>query len=101
MERPVWLSAADGERLLAARPARNLLPTAIEQQLGVLLPALPALQAGLEAISAERADAQRTAHERVRAASGIGRSRARSGTAVEPVLPADILGAYILLPVLN
>ena len=101
VEGPVWLAAADGERLLAARPARNLLPTAIEQQLGMLLPALPALQAGLEAIAAERADAQRTAHERVRAASGIGRSRTRSGTAVEPVLPADILGAYVLLPVLN
>ena len=95
------MSAAEGERLLAARPARNLLPTAIEQQLGMLLPALPALQAGLEVIAAERADAQRAAHERVRAASGIRRSRAKSGATVEPVLPADILGAYVLLPVLN
>ena len=101
VEAPVWLSAADGERLLAARPARNLLPTAVGQQLDMLLPALPVLQAGLESVAAERADTQRAAHEGVRAASGIKRSRSRSRTAVEPVLPADILGAYVLLPVLN
>ena len=98
VEAPRWLSPEDGERLLAARPARNLPPTAIEQQLELLLPALPSFQAALESVAAERADAQRAAHERVRAASRAGRSRDRSRTTVEPVLPADILGAYVLMP---
>ena len=103
-ESPHWLSPEESERLLAAEPERNLLPTAVEQQLGVLLPALPAFQAALESVANERAEAQRAAHERVRTAS---RSRARATRggsrgriAVEPVLPVDVLGAYVLLPVL-
>ncbi len=103
-EAPQWLSPEEGERLLAAEPERNLLPTAVEQQLGVLLPALPAFQAALESVANERAEAQRAAHERVRAASRTraarGGSRGRGRIAVEPVLPVDVLGAYVLLPVL-
>ena len=103
-EAPHWLSPEEGERLLAAEPERNLLPTAVEQQLGVLLPALPAFQAALASVANERAEAQRAAHERVRAASRTraapGGSRGRGRVAVEPVLPVDILGAYVLLPVL-
>ena len=103
-EAPQWLSPEEGERLLAAEPERNLLPTAVEQQLGVLLPALPAFQVALESVANERAEAQRAAHERVRAASRTraarGGSRSRGRIAVEPVLPVDVLGAYVLLPVL-
>ena len=103
-EAPHWLSPEEGERLLAAEPERNLLPTAVEQQLGVLLPALPAFQAALASVANERAEAQRAAHERVRTASRTraapGGSRGRGRVAVEPVLPVDILGAYVLLPVL-
>ena len=101
-EAPQWLSPEEGERLLAAEPERNLLPTAVEQQLGVLLPALPGLQVALESVANERAEAQRAAHERVRAASRTRAARggSRSRIAVEPVLPVDVLGAYVLLPVL-
>ena len=103
-EAPQWLSPEEGERLLAAEPERNLLPTAVEQQLGVLLPTLPGLQVALESVANERAKAQRAAHERVRAASRTraarGGSRGRGRIAVEPVLPVDVLGAYVLLPVL-
>ena len=103
-EAPQWLSPEESERLLAAEPERNLLPTAVEQQLGVLLPALPAFQAALASVANERAEAQRAAHERVRAASRTraarGGSRSWGRIAVEPVLPVDVLGAYILLPVL-
>ena len=105
-ESPHWLSPEEGERLLAAEPERNLLPTAVEQQLGVLLPALPAFQAALESVANERAEAQRAAHERVRTASRSrarairGGSRGRGCITVEPVLPVDVLGAYVLLPVL-
>ena len=107
-ESPRWLPPEEGERLLAAEPERNLLPTAVEQQLGVLLPALPAFQAALESVANERAEAQRAAHERVRTASrsraratrGGSRGRGWGRIAVEPVLPVDVLGAYVLLPIL-
>ena len=104
-EAPHWLSPEEGERLLAAEPERNLLPTAVEQQLDLLLPALPDLQAALESVANERAEAQRAAHERVRAASCARRTsrggiRSRGRITVEPVLPVDVLGAYVLLPVL-
>ena len=90
---PCWISPEESERLLAARPEGNLLLTAIEQQLGLLLPALPKLRAALEAVAHERAEAQLGAHRRVRAAA-----RARGRVDIEPVLPVDLLGAYVLLP---
>lgn len=90
---PQWLMPEQGEHLLAARPDRNLLPTAIEQQLGLLLLALQRFQVALEGLARERAAAQLAAHERVREAA-----RAKGRVTVEPVLPADILGAYVLLP---
>ena len=95
-EAPQWLSPEESERLLAAQPERNLLPTAIDQQLGLLLPALSSLQAPLEHLADERAEAQLRAHQRVRTAT-----HGRGRISVEPVLPVDILGAYVLLPKLN
>jgi superfamily II DNA or RNA helicase len=96
MGAPQWLTPEDGERLLGARPERNLFPTAIDQQLGLLIPALPSLQAALARAAKERAAAQLEAHERVREAA-----RARGRVAIQPVLPVDILGAYVLLPRLS
>ena len=92
-EAPRWLSAEEGEHLLTARPERNLLPTALEQQLGLTLPRLAKLRAALEPVARERAEAQREAHERVRAAT-----RVKGRIGVKPVLPVDLLGVYVLLP---
>jgi superfamily II DNA or RNA helicase len=93
---PRWLTAEDGERLLTARPEQNLVKTAIDQQLGLLLPALPKLQRALEAVATERSAALLGAHQRVRAAL-----RTRGQVTITPVSPVDILGAYILLPILG
>ena len=93
---PDWLPAEEGESLMAARPERNLLPTAIDQQLGVLLPSLPVFQDSLESVAAERAARLMEAHRRVRAAT-----RAPRRIAVEPVLPVDLLAAFVLLPRLD
>ena len=92
-EAPRWFSPEESERLLTDRPERNLLPTALEQQLDFTLPALEKLRAALEPVAQERARAQREAHERVRAAT-----RAKGRVAVEPVLLVDLLGVYVLLP---
>jgi hypothetical protein len=78
---------------LIARPERTLIPTLVEQQLGLLLPALPKFQQALESVARERAAAQLAAHERVREAV-----RTKGRVTIQPVLPVDILGAYVLLP---
>jgi hypothetical protein len=93
---PQWLSPEEGERLLTARPERNLVQTAIDQQVGLLLSALPKFQQALQLVAKERAVAQLTAHERVREAA-----RSKGRVSIQPVLPVDILGAYVLLPRLN
>lgn len=95
-ESRAWLPSEDAERLLAATPDRNLLQTAINQQLGLLLPLLGRIQKDLEAVAADRAKAQLDAHERVREAS-----RTKGRVTIQPVLPVDVLGAYILLPRLS
>jgi superfamily II DNA or RNA helicase len=95
-DKPEWLTAAEGERLLTAKPDRTLIQTAIDQQLGLLIPALQRLQAALELVSMERATTLLATHERVREAS-----RTKGRVAVQPVLPVDILGAYVLLPRLS
>jgi hypothetical protein len=61
-----------------------------------LLPALPTFQAALQPVADARAAAQLAAHERVREAL-----RTRGRVSIQPVLPVDILGAYVLLPRLN
>lgn len=88
-----WLSRDEGEQLLSARPDRNLIQSAIDQQLAWLLPSLPAFQESLASIAGERANAQLAAHERVREAS-----RVKGRVSIRPVLPVDVLGAYVLLP---
>ena len=91
---PSWLAPGDAETLLAdARPEANLVKTAFDQQIDRLLAALPKYRAALEAVARERAGDQLTAHRRVRQAS-----RASGRISVEPALPVDILGAWVLLP---
>ena len=90
---PQWLTPEDGERLLGSRPDRNLIQTAVDQQLVLLLPALPIFQQTLALVAAQRANAQLSTHARVREAA-----RTKGRVTVQPVLPVDILGAYVLLP---
>jgi superfamily II DNA or RNA helicase len=92
-EAPHWFSSDQAEPLLTAPPDRNLSPTAIEQQIGLLLGALRKFQGALEPLAWDRAAALLAAHDRVREAA-----RAKGRVTIEPVLPADILGAYVLLP---
>jgi hypothetical protein len=95
-ESPQWLKPEEGERLLSVQPDKNLIATAIEQQIGILLPALLKFQKALEPIAADRAAAQLAAHERVREAA-----RTKGRVTIQPVVPVDILGAYVLLPRLS
>jgi superfamily II DNA or RNA helicase len=93
---PLWTDGERGEVLLFAKPEGNLVPTLIEQQLNSLATALPKLRVSLEEIARTRAKAQLETHKRVREAA-----RSRGKVSIEPVLPVDILGAYVLLPKLQ
>lgn len=90
---PQWLSPEESERLLTAKPERNMTATGIDQQIGLLLAALPKLRQSLDPVATQRAAAQLAAHERVREAA-----RTKGRAAIKPVLPVDILGSYIMLP---
>jgi len=96
LDTPRWLKSEENEVLLRARPERNLVPTAIEQQVDLLEGALPKIRKALESVAAERAAVQLSTHVAIREAT-----RSKSHASVSPVLPVDILGAYVLLPRLS
>jgi superfamily II DNA or RNA helicase len=89
---PEWMGAEESERLLGAKAEKTLIATAVQQQLTLLSSGLPAIQTALGDLAKDRAAAQLEAHERVREAVKSKRLKP------EPVLPVDILGAYVLLP---
>ena len=90
---PTWLTLDEASSLLDAPPAGNVSPDLAKGQAESLLEALPALDPALGGIAAERAEALGASHTRVRAAGRI-----LQDFLVEPVLPVDVLGAYVLLP---
>ena len=92
---PQWIEGDQAEALLSARPDANVSPSLVDQQLPLLLGGLTELQTALEKMATQRASLQLEAHERVREAL-----RAKAKVRIEPVLLVDILGAYLLLPVL-
>ncbi len=95
-DQPVWLDEAQAERLLEVEATENLTLSALEQQLGRLLQALPALQQSLQQVAETRALRLREAHDGVRSTLG------QAGTTeVRPIPPADILSVTLLLPKLS
>lgn len=90
---PVWLDDDSAAKLLDAKPAGNMPASLVKGQLKHLLDGLPQLQSGIEQTAARRAEELAHAHSRVRKSAHIG-----GAVKVEPVLPADILGCFILLP---
>jgi len=94
-ESPQWIEGDQAEALLSARPDANLSQSLVDQQLPLLLGGLPDLQTALGKTAVQRASLQLDAHERVREAL-----RAKAKVRIEPVQPVNILGAYLLLPIL-
>ena len=94
-EGSVWLPPDEAEALLRAEPATNIHPGQREAWLREAIGGLPNLRPAIDAIVRERAEAVLAAHGRVRAAARL--RGVRYG--VRPVLPADVLGVYVLMPV--
>lgn len=88
-----WLDDAAAAKLLDAKPAGNMPASLVKGQLKHLLDGLPQLQPGIEQTATRRAEELAHPHSRVRKSDHIG-----GAVKVEPVLPADIHGCFILLP---
>ena len=91
-----WLPTDQGQALLDSTPADNLTETAMKQHIERLLEDdIPHLDEPLATIAHKRAQFQLAAHKRCRQAL----KEKTKGLDAEPVLPVDIIGAYVLLPV--
>lgn len=92
-----FTAGADALALLEHEATRSIEPPANQRQIDLALGRLADYQPAIAAYAAERAAALSHDHERVKAATrGEGVT-----TTVEPVLPADIIGLYILVPEAN
>lgn len=98
---PGWLAPEAVERLLAARPDRNIPPDIARNIMAAVLAALPAaLGPHLEQFANTLADELRDAHVRVRTAARGERAGDLTvrGLVVRPQLPVDVLGVYFYQP---
>lgn len=94
---PRWLPESQALALLPAEPAGNLLPGVIAERLTEVTNEVgqAALQPHLAVWGQRRAEQVAEAHRRVREAGKLRLGHLR----VEPHLPPDVLGVYVLLPV--
>lgn len=92
---PTWLMPAEAEALLDVEPDANLAPPQASQFLRQMIQALPALQLKLDQLAVERGEEILIAHQRVRSAT----QRRGIRYEVQPQMPVDVLGVYLLLPV--
>ncbi|MEW6269763.1 MAG: helicase-related protein [Thermodesulfobacteriota bacterium] len=89
-----WLDRDAAEALLDAAPAGNVLPEQATSFVRRVVDGFAALRPAIDDRARERAAALLETHRRVRE-----ESKARGAThRVEPQLPADVLGVYVLLP---
>jgi len=100
---------ADGRRLetetlptlLEARPEGDLPDIVKNRQLSAAAGRVRILAPELDAIARERAKVLTEDHARVRQAAETRQARAGGAVEVEPVLPPDVIGFYVLLPVMD
>lgn len=93
-ESPVWLDQERSEALLAAEPNDNVPSGQSTDLIGKVVSAFGVLRPRLDQAAQARAAELLASHERVRKAARITGKR----YAVEPKLPADVLGIYMFLP---
>jgi hypothetical protein len=90
-----WLSPEAAESLLGAEPDGNVGDQQARTYVQHVIDGLTALAPHLEATATSRARELLDAHRRVRQSA---HERVR-GLRVDPVLPPDVLGAFVLVPV--
>lgn len=83
---------------LTAPPSEAVDDRVREQQVAAALAQWPGWQPLLERFATERAAVLLADHQRVRAAARVG---GRARPQVKPLLPVDVIGAFVLLPALD
>lgn len=91
---PSWLTEAQAEALLDVEPSANMGDDQKRHMLSRILNQAQALNPHLEDLARTRGKALLEAHRRVRKAGGL----AVRGLDVQPHLPVDVLGVYLLMP---
>ncbi len=90
---PKWLAHNEADSLLAVPPSGNVLPSMMAQQLDSVISRLPTFEPWLAEYAKTRANDLLVAHTRVRQSAKLAGS-----VRVEPILPVDLLGCFVLLP---
>jgi hypothetical protein len=85
--------------LIEAAPMGDLPDLVKRRQLSAALTRLPELTQIFDAVARDRAAVLAADHARVREAAETRQARIAASVKVEPVLPVDVIGLYVLLPV--
>lgn len=96
---PHWLTDDDALALLQTRADANVPEAQRVVWLQRTIDAIPALEAHIAARASDRAAALLASHERLRKTAGLTTRDVRHR--IEPHLPADVLGCYIIAPVVS
>ncbi len=91
---PIWLPSDHAHGLLTARPAGNVSAEQAQEFVTTMLAAAPTWRPALDDQARARAEALLDSHRRVRESIRLRSASYR----VEPQLPPDVLGVYVLLP---
>jgi superfamily II DNA or RNA helicase len=96
-DQPQWLPNSQAEALLQARPDANIVPQQATQFIRRVLDGMPHLQAPLNEMAERQGQELLAAHQRVRTAARLKSVRYN----IQPQLPPDVLGVYVLVPVVG
>ncbi len=94
--KPDWIPEDTVMALLEQPPAGNVDRVEKEDRISRLIEGTPQILTSLESVATERATALRNAHVDIRKAGD--RDRRAGRIKVEPILPVDLLGYYVLMP---
>jgi superfamily II DNA or RNA helicase len=92
-----WIDAGAAEALMRATPDANTAPEHAREAVRRVVDGIGHLIPHIEAVARQRGEELLDAHRRVRQSL---RQRTR-GFRIEPVLPVDVLGVYVYLPVVS
>ena len=91
---PVWIQDdVTISKLLKFRPSQNLTGEAVRRQVAKALEFAAANREVFDGFAKDRAETLLADHRRVRDAAG-----AKGSFAVQPILPADVMGVFVLIP---
>jgi hypothetical protein len=93
-QQPTWLASEQAHGLLAAQPTGNVSAEQARELVTTVLAAAPAWRPALDDQARARAAELLDSHRRVRESIRLRSASYR----VEPQLPLDVLGVYLLLP---